>query len=338
MPRHMRSLALISRLPLHGTFLYKLLSSHYDVVWIGKTFPFRITLFNSLYILFSEFWKLFLAFRKKRFPLILVQYVSLDAIVAIMVKLLFGVKVVLFAIGSDVLKIREHIFVYPIMRFIFEKSDFVFCASSLIEERLKEMNLASLRTKIVPSIVDISDFKPYHGPKIYDVITVGALDPNKNHMLLIKACELLPSVKVLIIGDGPLREVLLSESAKRKAHVVFLGNIPHKQVFTELQKSRIYVHTSKSEGLPVSVLEAIFCGLPIILVKSPYVYDIRYRYKFYVHIVKENSAEHLARTIKVLLENYELERSNAMTNRKKIIKLIENAKLSIKKTLDYLCL
>ncbi len=111
----------------------------------------------------------------------------------------------------------------------------------------------------------------YEAKKItYDVVTVGHLDSNKNQMLLIKACAFLPDFKLAIIGDGHKRLSLESESSKKNLNIVFFGNIPHKQVFKEMQRSRIYVHTSKSEGLPVTILEAMFVGLPIIIVDSPY--------------------------------------------------------------------
>ena len=289
--------------------MYKLLSKYYNnVVWVGQTFPFKLTFFTIFYVLSLEFWKLLINFRKLRFSLVLVQFVSLDGIVAMFFKRVFRVKLVLFAVGSDILKVQEHIFAYPIIRLIVMKSDFIFCTSSLIAEKLKEMGCAFSKIKVIPSIVDIDDFQPYNGPKIYDIVTVGALDSNKNQMLLIKACELLPSVKVLIVGDGPMRGVLESESAKKKLNTVFLGKISHKQVFANLQKSRIYVHTSKSEGLPVGVLEAMFSNLPVILVKSPYVYDIVRCYGFKVHIIDGNSAESLANKIMKFYETTPLKK------------------------------
>jgi len=331
-----KSVLLISRLPLHGAFLCKLLSRYYDVVWIGKTFPFKLNPFNAPYILSLEFWKLISSFRKMRYSLILVQYISLDGILALMLKRIFGVKVVLFAVGSDILKINEHAVAYPLIRKVIVISDVVFCASTLIKEMLKRICSDVSKIRVVPSIIDVDNFECYGGPKEYDVITVGSLDANKNHMLLLNACKLLPwSVKVLMVGRGPMRSVLQSVSEKGKINVSFAGEIPHKQVYSELQKSRVYVHTSKSEGLPVAVSEAMFSGLPVILVESPYVYDIKHLYGFLVHVVKGDSAEDLADAISEVLQNYENERRDALLNKHKITKLIDEVPIEIKKTLDY---
>jgi glycosyltransferase involved in cell wall biosynthesis len=318
---------------VHGLALNKLLSRHYDVVWIGQTFPIKIGLVNLPYILLTEFWCLLVNYKKSHFLLIAVQYVSLDGIVAVFFKRLFKIKFVLFAVGSDVLKIREHAFAYPIIRFIIKESDFVFCASGLIEEKLKELSFASSKIKVVSSVVDLDDFEPYNGPKIYDVVTIGALDRNKNQMLLVNACELLPSVKTLIIGDGPLRKVLETESSKKKLDIVFLGNISHKQVFKELQKSRIYVHTSQSEGSPVAVLEAMFSGLPVILAENPYVRDFKNRYGFLIH-VSSNSDESLANKMTEVMQNYAVERYNALQNKQRLLELIAQVSMEIRKICD----
>ena len=332
-----KSVLLISRLPLHGAVLSKLLSRYYDVVWIGKTFTFKINPLNILYILSLEFWKLIRSFRKMRYSLIVIQYASLDGLVALMFKRIFGVKVVLFAVGSDVLKVNEHVVAYPLIRKVIVNSDFIFCTSTLIKETLKRICGDVSKIKVVPSVIDVDDFEYYGGPKEFDVVTVGSLDANKNHMLLLNACELLPrSVRVLIVGEGPMRGVLESVSEECKLDVVFADELSHEQVYKELQKSKVYVHVSKSEGLPVAVLEAMFSGLPVILVQSPYVYDIKHRYGFSVHVVKSDSARDLANAISEVLQNYEDERHNTLLNKHKITKLIDELPTEIKKTLDYI--
>ena len=328
------SILLISRLPVHGAFLRKFLSKYYNVVWVGQTFPFKITLFNVFYVISLEFWKLLVNFKKLHFSLVIIQFVSLDGIVAVMFKRIFKTKLVLFAVGSDVLKVREHAFANPIIKFIIAESDFVFCASGLIEENLKKMGFDTSKMKVVPSVIDFDDFEPYYGSKMYDVVNVGALDSNKNQMLLVKACELLPSVKALIIGDGPLRGFLESESVKKKLDIVFLGNVSHKQIFKELQKSRIYVHTSKSEGLPVAVLEAMFAGLPVILMEGPYAYGFKHRYGFLLRIASNNSAQELATKILEVFQSYEDELHNSAFNKRIILKLISKTPGDLKKTLD----
>ncbi len=328
---HSRNVVLISRLPLHGRFLFKLLSRHFNVFWVGEELSCKLNILNSLYILLQEFLKLIWLFKERRYSAIVVQYISLDGIPALFVKRLFGIRVVLFAIGSDVLRIREHSFAYPIIRWIMEHSDLVLCTNTLIEKSLKRV--CNVKTKVIPSALDIEDFTPYKGPKKYDLVTIGSLRKEKNHDLLLKACSLLRTpVKILIIGDGPMRGFLESMSRERGLDVKFLGDIPHKQVYTELQKSKVYVHTSKSEGLPVSVMEAIYSRLPIILVESAYLVDLR-KYGFNLNVSRDD-AKSLADAIERVLSNYDREKELASLNSQKVKGLVEETSLSLRRVLE----
>jgi glycosyltransferase involved in cell wall biosynthesis len=275
------------------------------------------------------------AFRNRRFSIVAVQFVSLDGLVALFAKKLFKSKIVLFAIGSDVLRIHENPLVYPLIKLVLTESDLIFCASVEIEKKLQNMGVAS-KLKVVPSVVNFDDFEPYDGSKIYDVVSVGFLDSNKNQIMLIKACELLPKIKVLIIGDGPLLEVLQSESLKGNVATRFLGAIPHKQVLKELQKSRIYVQTSRSEGLPVAILEAIFLGLPVIISGGSYSFDLENRYGFSFHTIKKGGIIELANVISQVLRTYESESNKAALNKQKMLNFLNESSNEIKATLDRL--
>jgi len=293
--------------------------------------PFRFNLLNSPYILLLEFIKLLSIFRKERYSVIIIQYVSLDGIPAMILKRLFGIRIALFAIGSDVLKMGKYPVAYPIIKRIVAKSDTIFCVSTLIKKSLEK--ISNVPVRVVPSILDVGDFEPYKGPKEYDIVTIGSLQEEKNHYLLLRACSLLRNpVKLLIIGDGPMREFLESISRKKGFNVKFIGEIPHKQVYRELQKSKIYVHVSRTEGLPVSVLEALYSSLPVILVESPYVQDLK-GYGLNFHVSKDD-AESLAKAIKSVLLNYDRESRSASVNPPKIRKLMNEASTKIEKALE----
>ena len=68
-------------------------------------------------------------------------------------------------------------------------------------------------------------------------------------------------IRVAILGEGPLRDTL-ADQIKRlglEGHVDLLGFID--DVREILWSSRIYIMTSVLEGLPLSVMEAMACGL-----------------------------------------------------------------------------
>ena len=302
-----------------------MLSKSYNVVWIGREFPFKFSLLNFFYVLLSEFLELLVNYGKARFSTILVQFISLDALVALLFKRLFGTKTVLFAIGSDVLRSHEQIFAYPVVKHVISKSDVIFCVSPLIEDRLKQMGADLSKIKLISSLVDFDDFQKYNGPKEYDLITVGSLDINKNQMLLLDACKLLPhEIRGLVIGNGMMRENLEINARTYNLNVSFIGSVSHWEVFQKLQRAKVYVHTSRSEGLPVAVLEAFFVGLPVIVVESPYVSILKEYYGFQVNVAEPDSPEDLAKRITKVLNNYTVELQYSTLNKEVVSKMVSD--------------
>jgi glycosyltransferase involved in cell wall biosynthesis len=71
--------------------------------------------------------------------------------------------------------------------------------------------------------------------------------------------------KCIIVGDGPLRKQLVEQAWTMglSAHVFFEGF--HEDVRPYLQAGSAFILTSHREGLPLSILEAMACGLPTIV-------------------------------------------------------------------------
>ena len=101
------------------------------------------------------------------------------------------------------------------------------------------------------------------------LITVGRLVEQKNQMFLIKMMKELikksKDVKLLIVGDGPLKETLVkaSEILNVNEYIMFLG--AREDVFDLLQAADIFLLPSKSEGLGMVAIEAQASGLPTIV-------------------------------------------------------------------------
>jgi len=96
------------------------------------------------------------------------------------------------------------------------------------------------------------------------VLTLARLAPQKGVEYLVEAAARVPDVLFVVAGDGPDREALerKAESCGVKERVLFLG---HRQDVPELLEScDLFVLPSLYEGLPVSVLEAMASGRPVI--------------------------------------------------------------------------
>jgi glycosyltransferase involved in cell wall biosynthesis len=75
-----------------------------------------------------------------------------------------------------------------------------------------------------------------------------------------------PSVRLNIVGEGPLRRRLEQEVVELglQGKVFFLGKCSQADVVGELTKARAVVLPSLTEGLGLAAMEAMFCGLPVV--------------------------------------------------------------------------
>ena len=139
--------------------------------------------------------------------------------------------------------------------------------------------------------------------------TIARLDPIKNHQLLLQAMHLvtkhIPEVKLLIVGDGEIREELESKTEQLglSGNVLFLGE--RKDVPEILNITDALVLSSKREGLPLILLEAMAAKVPIVLTQGANksaVIDHEVS-----GLVCEENAEDLKKNIMMVLANMEMQ-------------------------------
>ena len=105
------------------------------------------------------------------------------------------------------------------------------------------------------------------------IVAVGRVDKNKNHEMLIRAfagiADEFPDYKVIIYGEGDLRQELIALVEKlRLSDRIFLpGSIDN--VSEAIYKTRVFVLTSNSEGVPNTLIEAMMMGLTVIATDCP---------------------------------------------------------------------
>jgi colanic acid/amylovoran biosynthesis glycosyltransferase len=114
------------------------------------------------------------------------------------------------------------------------------------------------------------------------VVTAARLVEKKGHVYLIDAAKRLQgrgvSIRVEFAGDGPLAPSLQEHVVHLGLanDVVFLGGIPHHELLREMSGGRWHVSVLPSivttsgqlEGIPVSLIEAMACGLPVVATES----------------------------------------------------------------------
>ncbi|MFO1094106.1 MAG: GT4 family glycosyltransferase PelF, partial [Planctomycetaceae bacterium] len=128
--------------------------------------------------------------------------------------------------------------------------------------------LSSKKMRTIWNGIDTSRFE-YAGPRPAPIaVAVGRLSPEKDFATLLRAVALVvtdvPDLQVRIIGDGRERRPLeeLSRSLGLENRVQFLGE--RSDVHALLRDVGFYVSSSKTEGISLTLLEAMAVGLPVL--------------------------------------------------------------------------
>ena len=122
---------------------------------------------------------------------------------------------------------------------------------------------------VVSGGIDPQRFHPTEGMPSVDVILTCRLVPIKRIDVFLKAVrhvvERLPQVRAVIVGDGRSRDELqaLSIGLGIGRNVGFVGH--QEKVEDWLRRAKVFVLTSDSEGLSLSMVEAMMCGLPAVV-------------------------------------------------------------------------
>lgn len=111
-----------------------------------------------------------------------------------------------------------------------------------------------------------------------EIINTGTMYVIKNHAMLIDVFARLyqknPNLRLTILGHGELREQL--DRQVQELGLTAVVRMPGIQMNVNdyLQQADIYVSASRTEGLPLSILEAMACGLPVVATAAGGTVDI----------------------------------------------------------------
>jgi glycosyltransferase involved in cell wall biosynthesis len=102
------------------------------------------------------------------------------------------------------------------------------------------------------------------------VIYVGALTDTKNQIALLEALKSTTlRAEVIFLGDGVNRKFLqnFSKSISGTVETTFKGCVSRDSAIQHMQQADVFISLSKGEGLPIAVLEGMYCGCFLILSK-----------------------------------------------------------------------
>jgi len=129
-------------------------------------------------------------------------------------------------------------------------------------------------------------------------------------------CDQHPGAKLVMVGDGPLREtcISLSKMWDLETNVSFPGALEHREFLPLLSQACAFVQHSvttsygDAEGMPNSILEASAAGLPIVSTRHAGIVDAVVQGKT-GFLVEERDVTGMANALQRLLEDKDLCRS-----------------------------
>ncbi|HEY0047210.1 MAG TPA: glycosyltransferase [Flavobacterium sp.] len=154
-------------------------------------------------------------------------------------------------------------------KLLYQKSELI-CVSKEIEKEIRRQ-YPSLRTSSIYNAIDLPtiEYRPATAERF--ILFFGRLDDKvKNLSLLLEAFKLSRiyenGYRLLLIGDGPDVKQLVSliEKQKLSAHVEIHPFV--KDPFELVAKAHFTVLTSRYEGFPMSIIESLAAGTPVVSV------------------------------------------------------------------------
>lgn len=170
------------------------------------------------------------------------------------------------------------------------------------------------------------------------VLSIGELNTNKNQKTIIKALSMIKDqdVHYLLCGKGDQLEALtqLANDLNVSKRVHFLGY--RTDVVDICSQSDIYVMPSHREGLPVSSLEAMYCGLPLVTSNIRGLTDVMEDGKS-GFLCSPDDSKAFAKSIQILKANKKLREACSKRNKEFVKKyLLQNTKKELFKILEQL--
>ena len=179
--------------------------------------------------------------------------------------------------------IKNWFLFYPIEKLLSKYTDTLITINQEDYDLAISKKFKANNVKLIPGVgVDIKEFKQINNKdkmkkrlqlgfdkEDFILIYVAELSYRKNQEMMIEVISLLkseiPNIKLLLVGSGSKKDSIdkMIKQLKLENEVELLGF--RKDIVDLMQISDVAVSTSRQEGLPVNIMEAMAVGLPLVV-------------------------------------------------------------------------
>jgi colanic acid/amylovoran biosynthesis glycosyltransferase len=199
-------------------------------------------------------------------------WMSFSAYGAAKLKNKYGCKAITRVHGGDLYDDRGKFNYQPIRKFLIQSLNKVYSVSEIGKKYINDKYGGGNRVDV--SYLGTND----NGERSLSIKKAAFVIASCAHMVPLKRIELLVQalseiterqIRWIHFGDGPERlgiEKMIKEILPTNIEVNLFGNVPHNDVMKYYKNNdvHLFVNTSTTEGIPVSIMEAISFGIPTI--------------------------------------------------------------------------
>lgn len=219
----------------------------------------------------------------------------------------------------------QTLYLRTLARSLLNMSKTVICLTKNDAQSIGKLLGSTRKIKVIPNGVDISFFNASSEKNAHLIVWVGRFVPEKGLIYLLRAMKWVvanvPTARLVLVGDGFLQSKLMriTRNLELRDHVKFMGMLGRNHVAEILSKASVFAFPSLREGLPLSILEAMACGLPIAGSDIPGINNIVDK-GVSGFLVPPRDPVSLAKAIVSLLKNEEQRRFMSEASRQIIVK------------------
>lgn len=243
-----------------------------NVLWIQRK---KLKNLKVLLLFLKDIIKIFIKFK----PDVIHSMYVIESLIMGTIGKLFRVKSIFHSRGMDFnyfpfKSLKSNI----LARLSAKLNNIIITVSKVMKEDSIKLNIPQKKVITLYEGIDFSLFKPIDrirdlNKNPIEILHVGRFNPEKRQDLIIEACKFLKdngcTFHATITGYGVLENQLINLIKKYKLEksVSMIGYTDHNKIPNLMQKADVYVQPSLSEGMPISVLEAMSMKLPVILTR-----------------------------------------------------------------------
>jgi glycosyltransferase involved in cell wall biosynthesis len=223
-------------------------------------------------------WHLARLVRTRKIDVVNVHYPDLNFLHFVALRRLTGVRLVTSVHGGDLTSLEQRSLPRWLMSRLLPYSDLIVAPSQEYAEYVRrEYPSAAPRVIAITNSVDVDEVRElavssttppgWKPPREPYCVCVAALNRKKAHDTLLRAFARVPEpVRLLLVGDGPLRDELTSLVAQLglEKRVEFVGSQPPNVVAKLLAGAVCAVLASRDEPFGIAAVEAMAVGTPVV--------------------------------------------------------------------------